>query len=439
LGEAQHVVLRESKQLIEQVKDLVVEYVTKKGELSLLGEAAELMMNLRGTLIMVPQIEAADISRICSNILQNHVHRQERPKDVLLDALAEALSGIEYFIERLEETNADDHQGVLSKARTAILPFMPAGDVAEKDGILADEVLEDDLIEVDIVTTALDDEHYPDHDDVPAVSQEQASAQQLNAQLSDTLEGLSELPEIEVEDEVLAEAIVEAMDESPLELELPSEPQITAPVVTEDLDDDDDLIDDEIIEIFLEEAQEVLETIEEFWPVFKSNNQDDEALANTRRAFHTLKGSGRMVGAQEIGETAWAIENMFNRLLDNSIDMSPSFVDIVDFMVEQIPALITAFEQRRACDVDILSIQEYAENIAKGNPVGPWQSTEHQAEQQNEEQIEQEVVLDLPELDDAKDDLLESALLEVFSSEVEGHIKVVEDFIVRKLKDTLKL
>ncbi|OUR69509.1 hypothetical protein A9Q73_02015 [Bermanella sp. 47_1433_sub80_T6] len=421
LGEAQHVVLRESKQLIEQVKDLVVEYVTKKGELSLLGEAAELMMNLRGTLIMVPQIEAADISRICSNILQNHVHRQERPKDVLLDALAEALSGIEYFIERLEENNADDNQGILSKARTAILPFIPAVDVAEKDGILGDEVLEDDLVEVDIVTTALDDENYPGHEDVPAVSQEQASAQQLNAELSVSLEGLSELPELEVEDEVLAEAIVEAMDESPMELELPPEPQITAPVVTEDLDDDDDLIDDEIIEIFLEEAQEVLETIEEFWPVFKSNNQDDDALANTRRAFHTLKGSGRMVGAQEIGETAWAIENMFNRLLDNSIDMTPSFVDIVDFMVEQIPALISAFEHRRASDVDILSIQEYAENIAKGNPVEPWQVTE--------QQDAPELVLELPEQDDTNDELMESALLEVFSSEVEGHIKVVQDFI----------
>ena len=32
-----------------------------------------------------------------------------------------------------------------------------------------------------------------------------------------------------------------------------------------------------------------------------------------RRSFHTLKGSGRMVGAQLIGEFAWSIENLLNR------------------------------------------------------------------------------------------------------------------------------
>jgi chemotaxis protein histidine kinase CheA len=32
-----------------------------------------------------------------------------------------------------------------------------------------------------------------------------------------------------------------------------------------------------------------------------------------RRAFHTLKGSGRMVGATDISEFAWAIENLLNK------------------------------------------------------------------------------------------------------------------------------
>ena len=63
-------------------------------------------------------------------------------------------------------------------------------------------------------------------------------------------------------------------------------------------DDDDDLIDDEIIEIFLEEAEEVRETLNEFWPQFKANTTDQDALTTSRRAFHTLKGSGRMVNAE---------------------------------------------------------------------------------------------------------------------------------------------
>ena len=188
-----------------------------------------------------------------------------------------------------------------------------------------------------------------------------------------------------------------------------------------ELEDDDDLIDDEIIEIFLEEAQEVLETIEEYWPVYKENTQDSDALTTTRRAFHTLKGSGRMVGAQEIGETAWAIENMFNRLIDHTIDLNQAFLDIVDHMVECIPALIKAFETRQPCEVDIAAIQDYANAIVDGKEVPVWsdgklESTQNSSDSSLEAEAEADVTLD-------------PALLAVFSSEIESHLSVLEAFI----------
>jgi chemosensory pili system protein ChpA (sensor histidine kinase/response regulator) len=462
LGEAQRVVLRESKQLIEQVKDLVVEYATKNGELSLLGDAGELMMNLRGTLIMVPQIEAADIARICSNILQNHVHRQERPKDVLLDALAEALSGIEYFIERLEENSQSGGADILGKARKAILPFIPASDIAEADGTLAPEVFEDDLEEVEVVVTPTDDlmaseeavdesvnndaaeasitiQDMPEDESIELV--EISSAKELNNELSESLQELNDLEGLELEDEMLSAALDDALDAQLIEID-GTESEAIPEIESSDLDDDDDLIDDEIIEIFLEEAQEVLEAIIEFWPIFKENNSDEDALANTRRAFHTLKGSGRMVGAQEIGETAWSIENMFNRLLDHTIVMTPNFVDIVDFMVEQIPALISAFEQKRATDVDILAIQEYANAISAGDDVDAWQAPEIGVtpdvtpelpildfDEDDSEILDIEIAPESPEPTDPKEILMDPALLDVFSSEVESHITVLQAFI----------
>src|SRR5690606_19296258 len=79
-----------------------------------------------------------------------------------------------------------------------------------------------------------------------------------------------------------------------------------APVIQRDDED----IDDEIIEIFIEEASETTETIAEYFPRWAENFDNTEALTEFRRAFHTLKGSGRMVGANEIGELAWSIENM---------------------------------------------------------------------------------------------------------------------------------
>ena len=71
---------------------------------------------------------------------------------------------------------------------------------------------------------------------------------------------------------------------------------------------DSELLDDEILGIFVEEAEEVLETIHEFYPRLRQNHDDREALTEVRRAFHTLKGSGRLVGATSIGELAWSVE-----------------------------------------------------------------------------------------------------------------------------------
>lgn len=489
LNEAQKVVLKESKNFIEQVKELVVEYATKQGDLSLLGEAAELLMNLRGTLIMVPQMEAADIARACSNILHKHVDSQERPAEVLLDALAESLSGVEYFLERLEKNHHNQSDSILLRAREVILPFIPAQDLAPDDNILDAQALEDDLEEVDfsgLSETAMDNEpelelksefeaesetelvsynedsiefSLPVEDEVAEPElldeftvessnefdeisleldddqdPEQKEAQTLNQEFSESLQGLEDEPASEddwsiafddglddIEQEQNLDDETEVVETSTAEPETTPEP-VAQPETN--FEDDDDLIDDEIIEIFLEEAQEVLETIEEFWPQFKQNNNDSEALTTTRRAFHTLKGSGRMVGAEEIGETAWAIENMFNRLLDNTIQLSTPFIDIVDFMVEQIPHLIKGFEQRKPCDVDVKLIQEYADAVSKGEDVAPCAEVMSQALHQEIEVAQQ--------AQDSIDEVatgLDPQLLEVFSSEVETHLAVVQEFI----------
>ncbi|MEH6344557.1 MAG: Hpt domain-containing protein [Bermanella sp.] len=430
LGAAQQAVLQESKHLIEQVKDLVVEYVSKAGSLSLLGDAAELMMNLRGTLIMVPQIEAANISRACSNIIQRHVDQQQNPDDVLLNALAEALSGIEYFIERLAENNQSDNLGILSKAREAILPFSVKGELEEEELSSQEENLApknntleaaDGVAELEVTEPVqVDDLELKEE---PLKTEE---IKQLNSNVNDSLEELEVLSTLGPE--VIPSTI--ALDNEPQNLaSIPANVADIEPAA--ELEDEDDLIDDEIIEIFLEEAEEVLETILESWPAYKANNQDDDALSTTRRAFHTLKGSGRMVGALEIGETAWSIESMFNRLLDRTIDLSQPFLDIVDHMVDQIPALIKAFEIRQPCDVNIEAIQNYAYAIANGKAVDDWNNAS--ANNSIESSIADEKKQEPGSLE-----VLEPALLAVFSSEIVTHICVIQDFIDASQQDDYK-
>ena len=70
----------------------------------------------------------------------------------------------------------------------------------------------------------------------------------------------------------------------------------------------DEAVDAELLEVYLEEAVEVLANIQANQEVARHNPRDKEALTVIRRSFHTLKGSGRMVGLNHLGEVAWAVE-----------------------------------------------------------------------------------------------------------------------------------
>jgi len=77
----------------------------------------------------------------------------------------------------------------------------------------------------------------------------------------------------------------------------------------------DDAIDAELLEVFLMEAEEVIDNVNTTLPLSKSDSGNQEHLITLRRAFHTLKGSGRMVGLGTFGNAAWSIEQVMNAWL----------------------------------------------------------------------------------------------------------------------------
>ena len=91
-----------------------------------------------------------------------------------------------------------------------------------------------------------------------------------------------------------------------------------------------EVIDAELLGIFLEEAQEVLFAIAENRARISAQTHDDEALTAIRRAFHTLKGSGRMVGLRDLGETAWAVEQTLNLWLRQELAVTPALCELLD-------------------------------------------------------------------------------------------------------------
>jgi chemosensory pili system protein ChpA (sensor histidine kinase/response regulator) len=73
--------------------------------------------------------------------------------------------------------------------------------------------------------------------------------------------------------------------------------------------------DDEMRAVFIEEAREVIGNAREALAALAAEPGSVEQLTTVRRAFHTLKGSSRMVGLTEYGEAGWACEQLYNAWL----------------------------------------------------------------------------------------------------------------------------
>ncbi|MCR6949091.1 Hpt domain-containing protein [Pseudomonas aeruginosa] len=205
---------------------------------------------------------------------------------------------------------------------------------------------------------------------------------------------------------------------------------------------DEEPVDEELREVFIEEAGEVLETIGRYLPAWKADHDDREALTEVRRAFHTLKGSGRMVRALVIGELAWSIENLFNRVLDRSIAVSEPVQRVVDQVVALLPELVEEFAanaQRQRDDVDLLAATAHA--LAKGEPL-PEPPAPDDGGVPPEAGAEQPSSLDngvqAPPLADAPQaaaeaqsdvELLDPQLLEIFTNEAETHLEALVGFL----------
>ena len=127
-----------------------------------------------------------------------------------------------------------------------------------------------------------------------------------------------------------------------------------------------DDIDEEIREVFLEEVQEEVENLNRNLPDWKNNTADFERLKPVRRSFHTMKGSGRLVGAMALGEFSWKVENMLNRVLDKSIAISPAVIDLLEKAVAALPALLAALRGEQLRGVDVPQIMSVAEKLAAG-------------------------------------------------------------------------
>ena len=149
---------------------------------------------------------------------------------------------------------------------------------------------------------------------------------------------------------------------SPVEAALPAQPA-AADIVPADEPQDD------LTEIFLEEAHEVIAAGREQTAHLHSQPHDANAMASLRRAFHTLKGSSRMVGLRDYGEAAWAMEQVFNRRIADQQAASSELLELAAYALDALDAWAGAIASGDASAHSSADLQARAAAFEGGTPL----------------------------------------------------------------------
>ena len=189
-----------------------------------------------------------------------------------------------------------------------------------------------------------------------------------------------------------------------------------------------DDLDPEIMEIFIEEVQEELEKINGLYPQWKASPDNLDILAEMRRSYHTLKGSGRLVGAYEMGEFSWGFENMFNQIIEKKFIPQDIHFAIIESGIEILPEIAEAFEHQRLSNVDSSRITAYTHLLSNGEVFDINLLTDltiNEAPPASADIVEVGSELE----NEVEDEGLDLVLLEIFSNEAVGHIKNIDQCI----------
>ena len=377
LTQIHQLVIREARIGLQQAKDVIIDYIDGEWDRQRLEPLSALLVQVRGALAMIPLARAASLLAACNDYILEHLLVDEnRPAWTQLDSLADTLTGIEYYLERMGEDPEAPGEQVLDMAQEslALLGYSPTPDAMEVP--LLDEVIsQDEILEL----------------------------QARQALVSPT------------------QTIADVLG-SPVSAVNPPARNMPASLLPPPADEEG--VDDELLEVFLEETEEVLAALQEYLPRWfasldNGNANGDpgnaSALTEIRRAFHTLKGSGRMVRALILGELAWSVENLLNRVLESNVTPDQHVQQLLTEVLALLPQVIRDFAdnaQRQRDDVDLLAARAHA--LARGK--GPLSFDADVAEPDNE--------------------ALDPQLLEIFRQEARSHLDNLQRFLVNAAEDS---
>jgi chemosensory pili system protein ChpA (sensor histidine kinase/response regulator) len=310
--QVQSAVLRECVVNLARVKESIAQNVSGTLDAAGFDTWPELMRGIKAGLLMLGKTRAVEAIEAVSQ----HLKRVMRPggsvlSSEYLDRLADAIVSIEYYIETLQAGRTDPWY-MLDNAQTCL--------------------------------DALAREPEPVVPTVPALG------------------AASYARTVRIGPPPTPGARTAGAAETETTGRVPAVPPVLVPVSTARVE----AADPDLLRLFVEEAFEELARIEQEFPAWDHNPLESDSLLTMRRSFHTLKGSGRMVGARDLGEFAWSIENLLNRLLEGTLQRSLPILATLRDAVKLLPLLVRDLQEGQAGRTDATAISARAYALAAG-------------------------------------------------------------------------
>ncbi|WP_166738945.1 hybrid sensor histidine kinase/response regulator [Alkanindiges illinoisensis] len=327
ISDAHNAVVRESRVALESIKNQFFNYSSSKRDAELLKDLPERFNELKGIFVLLNLNRAASlVNQLVETLNQTLLQNQYTTSRGQIDLIAQVIASLEYYLDQLAAHFHDEK--VLDKLEQVLQQVYFSQEDTSVEPVGGEKIF---------------------HDQTPL-------------ELLSSIEG-------------------EAMSKPSQEQSKPVvKPQVAKAYLDITLPEDDFSEDDDIREIFVEEATEVLESLQENFPKWSAQPQDFATLKEVRRSFHTLKGSGRMVGAKASGELAWSIENMLNRVLDNTVQVTPVMIELISTVLSIYPELVENFAAKQEIAIELRAYIAVANTLSKGQTVEadqlPWTQAE---------------------------------------------------------------
>ena len=325
--------MQSNLRVIEQALDAFFRDPSKREGLKSLERPTH---QLLGALDMLGEERARDTLGEAGREIRRFAGAGYTPNQGDFERIAQTLSGLGFYIEALAHGKAD------FDAAMQPIAVKKAGSGAEVMQPIA--TVEAHIAEQQRETASLYEEWKKKPEDAAIKTELQKNLaalqkdaglvanQKLEASAEQALEALDKASTMPLTP-FLAEAL----------LKIVPAPSSLSPEAAKLIDASAKTIDAELLAVYLEEADEVLATIRENLDTVRERHANKDALTTIRRGFHTLKGSGRMVGLVQLGEAAWAVEQTMNVWLQEERAATPELLQLIaaalDYFLDSVARL----------------------------------------------------------------------------------------------------